>query len=184
MLVLEVVDSSPFVDNRYNKPKKHMYWYSLVVPERLENPNSLMKIMQHDLEDFFGYGASVTKRKLPYWKITLPIAARKALKSKGGEEGMESDRYTMMGVTHMPVEQFLGKMLYMFSLKGYQGMPIRDHTGGGLHVDVPVQDVDLSDFVAVKKVLEGLGFRIEKAYGEFDALVIRDSQSDFGNYGR
>ena len=175
MPVLELQNKRPFTEVRYNKPLRHVYWYSLVVPERLGNKASLMTAMQHDLEDFFGYEARMVRRKLPYWKITLPEEAREQLRSEGGEPTIESDYFTRIAVTNTPVGQFVHKILYLISPYGHDGIPLLDQTGEGLNVDVPVQDVDFFDFMAIKEVLESLGFQVEKTYGEFDALVIRDS---------
>lgn len=178
MPVLELGNTQPFKDVRLNRPLCNAYWYSLVVPKRLGDKASLMATMQHDLEDFFGYQAKMERRELPYWKITLPKEARRQLRSKGGEPNIESDYYTRIGVTNLPVGQFLHKILYMISPYGYKGIPLLDQTGGGLNVDIPVQDVDFFDFMAIKEILETLGFQIEKTFGEFDALVIRDSKYD------
>ena len=80
----------------------------------------------------------------------------------------------MIGVTNVPVGDFLHKILYMISPLGYKNLPILDRTGSDERIDVPTGMVDFSNFKAVKDTLENLGFKVEKIYGEFNAIIITD----------
>lgn len=176
-IVLETKDSMLFKEFQYEKPRKNMFWYSVISPENEMNELSLRNKLKHDLEDYFGYQASIEKRRVPYWKITLPKSSLLNLKSKGGKEVFDSDYYTTVSATNFPVDQFLNKIIYLHRFRGYQGLPFRNQVKANIKIDVPLNYVDFFDFPAVKNVLVELGFKIEKAYGEYDALVLRDRTS-------
>ncbi|UNY98616.1 peroxiredoxin family protein [Zhouia spongiae] len=180
-LVLDIKNKRPFTRYNYNIPIENIYWYSLIVPQHKRNPKSLMKIIQNDLDNYFGYQARIEKRMLPYWCITANEQVKEKIKTKNGPSKLITDQFTYVGAQNLPFTKYL-KMLFIMIAPG-PGIefPIIDETGIEGNIDIPVKDVDLSNFEDTKKVLRKLGFDIKKAYKDFNVLVISDPISNIDN---
>jgi hypothetical protein len=173
--IYELRDNTKFTDFSYSIPRKNYFWYSLFVPPRLGKRESLMAIMQHDLETFFGYKGKVETRVLPYWSVTLSDEAKAQMASNGGEAEVLGDWYTRMGARNITVNRYLNAIFHMTAPYLGSVIPIINETGMTKTIDVPVIDVDLSNFKEIKKVLSMQGFTLEKTKKEFKVLVISDA---------
>lgn len=177
-LILNIKDKTPFSQYNYNIPIENMYWYSLIVPPHKRDPESLKHIMQQDLENYFGYRAKIEKLKLPYWSITAGRKIQKKLKAKGKQGKILGDWYTSIGAQDISIQKYIKSIFYIIALGSSNELPIIDETGLEGNIDIAIEDVDLSNFEDVKRVLQKQGFTVEMAYKKFNVLVISDPKSD------
>ena len=170
-IILEVKNDSIFEDIDY-ETRKNLYVYSLIVPEDKATTEFLMAKMQSDLKSYFGYKVSIEKRKLPYWQITATKATLNKLKTKGAKTEIVTDSYTKVGYTNASVDSYLGTLLYLVVPK--LKLPIINEISTEEHIDIPLTNVSLFDFEAIKALLRKQGFQIQLAEKEFKVIVISD----------
>ncbi len=120
--VLEVQDQSPFLidknllANRFN--------YSLKVPEGMGRARFLQQCMRRDLDNYFGYKASVEVRTMSYWKVAVsdPKLIKKQFipksKSVPYEEIADGDKYLIKNAEMRDVIWLLG---------GFYGFPPNEY---------------------------------------------------------
>ncbi len=148
---------------------KNLFNYSLIVPKEKAKREYMMKTIQKDLKNHFGYNVSFEKRVLPYWSLTTNEETKNRIKSK--EEGESKANGTHAGFN---LKNFTMTRLLSL-LQGYhQGeLPIIDETGIDFNIDLKI-DALMTDFEDLKNVLAKQGLLLVKKKKQFLTMVISE----------
>ncbi|HTF20966.1 MAG TPA: TlpA disulfide reductase family protein [Chryseolinea sp.] len=167
--VLEMADVSQFKHDW--ESSENFFWYSVIVPPEKANPEFIMRVMQNDLQNYFGYSVKVEDRQLPYWKVTMTDEARKKLKSKGRAYDIASTYVTFKG-SNIKVNQMLS---WAFWVLQDVTVPIINETDyeGTIDIELNANTVNWEDMVTE---LRKQGFIVTRADRDFKALVISDGK--------
>ncbi|MCW3117011.1 MAG: TlpA family protein disulfide reductase [Chitinophagaceae bacterium] len=174
--ILEMKDSSKFAYD-FNKGKG-LYMYSLKVPDEKATGKRMLSIFQRDLENYFGYAATVETRRMPCVKLTISDEAKKELLSKGGHEQWKGgDLFTGVHVRNYSWNYFFRtafpQYLENIALNNEKQLILLDETGLG---DTLI-DFDMEKSITVRELEEHLismGFSFVKTIRQMKVLVIRD----------
>lgn len=171
--LLQMADTSLFVfDYTYNLGKG-TYNYSLSTSKMNGNVSDIMKIMQQDLKEKFGYNVWFEEREMPVWKLVAKEGAWSKLKSKGGESkfsGMKSSMTLGFTLKNYPTEELLALvMAYIHS----DDVPCFDVTGFKGNIDITV-DALMTDITEIRKSLNKYNLDLVKSTRLMTVLVIGD----------
>ncbi|SEW43085.1 thioredoxin-like domain-containing protein [Chitinophaga arvensicola] len=147
-----------------------VYCYRLSLPPERDNPKNAMLIMQHDLNNYFGYHAAIEERKMPCWKLIASAEARKHLKTKGGHKLYEGRIDTGFVAKNCPVKEIISKLVYVDA-------PVIDHTGIDGNIDITLRHV-LTNIEEIQKGLKENGLSLVKSQTKMKVLVIRAAKPD------
>lgn len=152
---------------------KGLYCYQLIVPES-KRVHTLFrqKLMQRDLENYFGYEATVQTRVMPYWRVTAIKKETKKLMTKGGKAFKKGDG-TNIVLQNQPVEVLIRLLWGLHQL----GPPFIDDTGIEGNIDLDIEG-ELTDFEELRKRLKVKGVELKKGKKEMKVVVIRDSKEN------
>lgn len=169
--IIEVTDSSQFKLNRNRPYDVGLYNYELITPDIHIGREELLKNMQQDLKNCFGFEVSMEKRQMPYFSL---VGNRKKIeKLKSHEKAFWiTSGSTAAGfeAKNIPMNRFL------LEVTGYirDKMPlIIDETGINFNIDIRM-DADMTDFDQVIKALNAYGMDIKKGMKEMQVIVIHD----------
>jgi hypothetical protein len=164
---LEMRDSSCF---QFTNDNKGCYNYDLRAPVVKISRDYMMRVMQNDLKNVFGYDVALEKRQMMVWKLVATAKAREKLKTKGQKpfltKGSPATGFTL---TNLPVEDFLDTVTSYIGDKG----PFYDETGINGNIDITL-DADLTRFEEIKRELQKHDLDLVKGPKEMQVLVIRD----------
>src|SRR5882724_1330358 len=158
---------------------KNYYCYSLVIPPSKAKREYMMRIMQNDLKNYFGYDVSIQIRKMPYWKVITTGEAKEKLRSKvNGAElvGTEIKPWSKYSYKNLPMFEFI-KIIEFFSGVTNVGSPILDETGINEPIDITVEWFK-NDYNSVRKALQKNGLDLVKGEKEMKVLVIQDPHEE------
>lgn len=169
-MYMNTKDSSKFDANK-------RYCYSLKVPAEKASPQYLMKIMQDDLENYFGFRAKIEKRASPvyYLKIIDSVKFKKRMTTSqtqstalinGKYDGYKFRKYSFNELVLM-----VNTMLYNLSTnepKVYKG------NDPGFEVDLDFE-ANLLSKKAIEAELLNHGLKLVKAERQTDALILMAS---------
>jgi thiol-disulfide isomerase/thioredoxin len=170
-LVLEVRDSSFFkVDN---KTGKNLFCYSVDLPPAQANAERLKKVMQRDLENYFGFVVSIETRDCPCWKLVATKIAKERIQSKGGSSSSEGLGVLFYKVRNKPFKDIVHVVQ---NLLRQNERIVFDETGitGNVDMALDCKDGLLTDFNDMKKALQANGLDLVPAEKEMKVLVVRD----------
>lgn len=167
--VLNVRDTSPFDTG---ESFEGFYWYSLLIPEERASATALLKAMQNDLEDAFGYVAKVETRRVPCWVITSSARARRSLKASG--RGKQNDHIEPAEVilSSTSMDKLIGSVFYLHT---ENQQPIINKTKIKHSFDVNLS-VDLYDFNDIRRALQELGLHVKERKQKMKVIVISDPE--------
>jgi uncharacterized protein (TIGR03435 family) len=172
-LAIEVTDSSLFkVDD---KTGKNLFCYSVDLPPTQANAERVKKVMQRDLENYFGFVVSIESRHCPCWKLVAAPSAKGKLKSKGGPSSSEGLGMLYYKVKNKPFQDIVH---IVQNLLGQNDRIVFDETGitGNVDMALDCKDGLLTDFNDMKKALQANGLDLVPAEKEMKVLVVRNSQ--------
>lgn len=170
-IVLELSDSSLFVSNW--KTGEGYYWYSLIAPASKVTQTSIMRSMQNDLFEYFGFDVRIEKRKFPCLKLRATPELKTKLKSKGGHELEEYD-YSMYRGVNIPMRSFLIQVVGLLAFNPKYPVLI-DETGIDSNIDVDIA-VNNSDWADIQRALRTMGFTLVQEEREFKVMIISDKK--------
>jgi thiol-disulfide isomerase/thioredoxin len=149
---------------------KGTYNCNLVLPANFVNPTELMKVLQRELKNVFGFEVRIENRLAPVWKLIRLPGARDHLRSKGGEVFC-TDGSTAAGFTvrNFPVKHFLG--LVEGYLKDERQIPFIDETGLNCTIDITL-DGDMTNLDSVRQELQKNGLDLVVGSREMSTIVI------------
>jgi hypothetical protein len=129
-----------------------------------------MKHMQSDLENYFGFTATIETRMMPYWKLTATEVAKKQLKSQYTKEKLVESGPTLFKCKGVKVEFLMAQVIHYSTERS---IPFIDETGitGPIDINIKAAFIDIGD---VRKVLRKYGLLLEKSTKPMQVLVIHD----------
>lgn len=146
----------------------NLFCYSLKLPESKSGKEKVMHIMRQDLENYFGFTASVEDSTVTVWKLVA--ANKERLRSKGGKPEQksttESEDYFVRNTPWSKWYQWVtGQQL--------SGLDITDSTGitGNVDIDMHCSFAVLDE---VKKALHENGLELLPVKSVRKVLVIKD----------
>jgi len=161
-VVLKVKDSSLFKFTDCD----NLFCYSLIMPPAKASPQKLMHIMSQDLENYFGYTASIEERKITAWKLVA--RDKKMLITKGGKTTIQRTNKTEdFFATNIPMTKLVEEIKRAFD-------DVSDGTGITENIDVNLR----CSFVIRNDVLKALrsnGLDLVPVEAKKKVLVIRDA---------
>ena len=175
--VLEIKDSSVFqfdfvgIDGK----GKGIYNYDLLLPASRSNEQNIMKIMQEDLRNAFGYRTVLEIRKMPVWKLVSKSGAIRKLRSKSKDRIYKDSRLRSGGIVAKRLE-FRVLVSEMIAHRMDYSIPLFDETGidSNMLVDIDI-DADLttpSD--NLRMALKKYNLDMIKGEREMKVVVVRD----------
>jgi thiol-disulfide isomerase/thioredoxin len=167
-LAIEVTDSSFFkVDN---KTGENYFCYSVDLPPSQTNAERVMKVMQRDLENYFGFVVSIETRDCPCWKLIATKTAKERIQSKGGPSSSEGVGVLSWKVRNKPFQDIV------HVIQNLSGGIVFDETGitGNVDMALDCKDGLLTDINDMKKTLQANGLDLVAAEKEMKVLVVRD----------
>jgi uncharacterized protein (TIGR03435 family) len=176
IIAIEVTDSSSFkVDD---KTGKNYFCYSVDLPPSQANAERVKKVMQRDLENYFGFVVSIETRHCPCWKLVATPSAKEKLKSKGGPSSSEGLGVLSYKVKNVPFQDivYVVQSLQSHIATGQKTRMVFDETGitGNVDMTLDCNDGLLTDIDDLKKALQANGLDLVPAEKEMKVLVIRD----------
>src|SRR5215217_1363253 len=170
--LLQVRDSSQL--DRSWLSKSNMYNYSLTVPPSHATTDRIQKIMQRDLENYFGYTATIETREMPCWY--LRVRNKDVFKLRSGNRSKEQvmqertpTERTDMAVLNAPIAELI---LYL-SYNDQNGPPIIDETGIDYKIDIYIEGLT-SDINDLNNGLKKNGLELVKGVKPMKVVIIRD----------
>lgn len=180
--IVEVSDPSYFdwdpkrTVNRYN--------YSLKVPEGMGTAKFLQQVLRRDLDNYFGYEATLETRMMPCWKIIATPEAEKRLRKMPDSVSMKVTE-TAKGwrYEHADMRDILWRFESSFGRTAgdWNAVPYVDATNikGQFEYDIyEVEEFEAmhkgKDLEAAKRFLHRLGLDIVKGETPMQVVVIRD----------
>ncbi len=147
----------------------YRYCYSLDFPPNSISIPSITRIMQRDLEHYFGYTIRVHKVKVPCYTLHSSKRARKHLKSLGSKPETQGDKLGPFSFKNMPFE-YLIRRIYSTSVFDF---PIFNKTNIKGNVDITMNCI-LSDSTDIIKGLKENGLYIKRTHRKMDAIIVTD----------
>jgi thiol-disulfide isomerase/thioredoxin len=183
--ILEIKDSTLFIPEFTDIPR-NIFCYSLSFATDVfsENPfgrrsivdrHRFMRIMQKDLESYFGFKGIVERRIVPVYKLVASNEGREKLITKGGSEILEfPNGGKSLTARNASVDYLLGLIIGSIGYP-YEEMPIVNETGITGNIDIKIDAVYFDDWL---KELRKLGLDLIPGKKEMNVLVIRDIEKD------
>jgi len=167
--ILLLNDSSQIFSNK--RPK--YFAYSFVTKKTSLNRAYLMKRMQHDLSDYFGFRVSVERRTIPCWRlVTTNAHTADRLKTKGSEPKAEGTRGVGLKWINQPFNN-LPRVIRNYNYDYGNHFSLIDETGITGNIDLNLgDDVLLKDLADVKKRLQKVGLNLIPGTREVIAIVL------------
>jgi len=170
-IILEVEDTSRFVniiDSEY--ADENLYVYQLLTPKKTEA--QIQRMMQDDLQRYFGLEAGFEDKKVP----CLVLTAEDTMKIRYTQGGKTTffDANAGVRLNNVPLSYFIRNL--EDAVYYYSRFPIVDETGfKGMLGDFMV-DCNLSDYNALDHALKKYKMRFQLQERSVRLLVIREMQ--------
>jgi len=165
--ILATADSSIIFNGKESK----YFCYSLIVPPPRSSRKFLMRCMQKDLENYFGYDVRIEKRKMPCWRLVALDTARNVLKTKGGTEVFKTMKGAGLLMHNCPMQKLINEIAGQLTNIDFI---LFDDTGIKGNIDIDLSDCLLSDRDSLEKYLRPNGLDLVKGEREMYVLVLRD----------
>jgi peroxiredoxin len=183
---LELKDTSSFI---YDKKGgiAGRYNYMVKLPNNQLSKGNLMRIMQGDLKNYFGYLVTIEKRKMPVWKLVAKPGAESLLKTKGGNPYYRDEGTSGGPAGFMMMNIFASNIVYTIARFQKDGVfiPYIDETGIFTQFNVDMQmNCDMSDREQVRRELKKYNLDLVKGEKEYKVIVIRDTEPLKANSGQ
>lgn len=144
------------------------YCYSLIVPYSKASPDYLMRVMQSDLHNYFGFDVKIESRKLPYWRLV--ISDERKLQRHINDDPEYSKKTGEYGLLK---NMSIKSLIYELASR-YYDMPFIDGTGLTSMVKLTFNDWWFV-FDDIKNALGNIGLDLVRCKREMKVLVINDS---------
>ncbi|PVY43648.1 redoxin domain-containing protein [Pontibacter virosus] len=155
------------VHNLVEERQHKNYCYEMLLPAALSD--KLYTFMRQDLERLFGLQASVRKKRIDCWELTLLYRAA-VPRSAGGEPGhnftdvSDPDKY----MRNEPVNR-----LVVFLNKHIPDLLVLDKTGITYPLDLQLSEGDLQDISRLNARLAAYGLQLQKKKRPLQVLIIQ-----------
>jgi uncharacterized protein (TIGR03435 family) len=166
-VVLKLKDTSLFTEDW--RSGKNCYSYSQIMPADRYSKTKMLKTMQQDLKNYFGYEAKVEAMPCPYFKLVATDKAKIKLKTKGEPQSGEGEPYFSWIAKNVPVTMLLQQITAHID----QPPIILDETGIGGNIDITLHCF-FKDLHEIKKALQENGLDLIPSTKPMNVLVITD----------
>lgn len=145
------------------------YNYSMIIPAERATPKIMMRILQNDLNSYFGYDAKIEKARIPYYAIVIDSSTLRRLHTKGGKPA------TMVSFSHLTfINQTIEESLeYMLKSRFDSEHLIYNKTNYDERIDFD-GDFVATDFFKTKEILDSMGIHLLPRDTFINAIIIRD----------
>ncbi|ACU05055.1 redoxin domain-containing protein [Pedobacter heparinus] len=162
MPILELKNQAPFevdIDLRTG-----MYAYGISFPPDKSSKVQVMRMMQQDLQKYFGYKVEVENRKMAIWKLVVISKAPPALK-------LPED------VANYPFDSVRSMLYGITSTYGNDRYVFVDETNSKGKLDI-ILKCKMDDFQDVRRALRENGFDLVQGEKEMQVVVIKDNPDE------
>lgn len=161
-IILSSSDSAKFLQKAATT-----FVYSLTVPKDKISPSFIMKIMQNDLENYFGFKAVIVKSEIPVFYMEVADQIKfKQLMTKGGKSS-SSISYDQMLLIDRPVGDLVRHLSGLLRLD----LPAFDNTNAGFKIDIDLR-ANMLDEKDVASQLKKFGLKFVNGKKEFETLML------------
>ncbi len=176
--ILELTDSSEFIYDKNYVIHDNLYSYSLIVPQEKATTSYIRKVMQRELDNYFGYSVDIEYRMMPYWGLRVSNNAQKNLVSKSTVKEIKAHTGNNWGAIYKnaPVSDLISELEY----QNYQSPPFIDETGIEGNIDL-VLDADLTNFDDFRAALKKAGIELVRGEKLMKVIAIRDPKQENTN---
>jgi|GEM_PF-840261 len=177
--ILELRDTSLFAWNNASDVRVGNYNYKLTLPAgQRPSTQTIMRIMQNDLQSYFNYDVSVETRKMPYIKLIAKDGAAGLLRNRGGSmksEGIGGSQFsTGFKFTRYTIDVAFRAIINNLNQK--YNVPIINETGIDYPVDLEIR-TDMGNLSKLREALQEKGLDLIPSEKEFKVLVIREPKT-------
>ncbi|MRG44854.1 hypothetical protein GFS24_07000 [Chitinophaga sp. SYP-B3965] len=158
---------------QYQSATADVYNYSIEAPLRKGTPADLMKMMQRDLENYFGYRTRIVQRDMPCLKLVVinKNKVRRILNNVGGpssawEPESRINRFNNIAIDNIPI-------ILSYRLTHSKFVTINE-TGITGNVSFSVE-ADIDDLESIRASLRQSGLDLIPSTMKLDVLEISDS---------
>lgn len=182
--ILEVKDTTPFYPQSYGAAKRFHYSLKVQTGQPI-SAGYLQKVMQRDLQNYFGFDVILENRFMPYWKIVVldpgkvkyGLTAKTQGKKLKWDSGIDSSHFS--NVSMRDLIWILGSK-FGYGTYDYGRMPLQDQgpfvDETGIKDEIDFHFVKKWSFEEFKKYLNKLGLDVVKSTRVMKVVVIRDGK--------
>jgi thiol-disulfide isomerase/thioredoxin len=150
-----------------------------VNPSRSNDLDYIKSILQKELENVFGFEASLEKRVMPVWNLVSVDKSAARLKTKGDKtsisDGTGSTAWPAgFKAVNISTQQLLNAIVYYID---YGRPPFFDETHIDSNIDIVI-DADMTNIEEIRKSLRKNGLDFAKAERKFWVVVVKDQKPD------
>lgn len=150
---------------------KNLYSYSISIPGASFSQNRIRKMMQNDLENYFGYNAVIETRNTPYYGLVANDTAKLKLQTKGGDPSISGSIMAKYSLTNKKVAVLLSMISQSIDREGV----FVDETGITTNIDITIDAIS-TDKDLVLSELRKNGLDIVTKKKPMQVVVVRDGQ--------
>jgi hypothetical protein len=168
--ILEVADSAKFAENPLTGA--NLYCYSQTLPPAKRTRENMMRVMQADLKNCFGYDVTIETRRTPYWRLVAGKHAARLLEAKPGRPASDADDITGGKFYGTTVTMLVSVINHSNELI-INDRPLMDETGIKGHIDIELNAV-MTDLDDIRRALRAYDLDIVPGERDMKVIVIRD----------
>ena len=145
------------------------YCYSLSIPPwRKATTSDMQKMMQNDLDNYFGFKVRVEEKLMPCWVLTADSNVGESLKTHGGNP--KSPEAADMSIVNEPIKVLMLNLILTNQNEG----PFYDETGVSGKIDLHLEGFadDPAEKIAIE--LEKHGLHLFRSMRKMKVIVVRD----------
>jgi hypothetical protein len=165
-LALQVKDSLsfkvPYVDMKW-------YYYKLIVPKERASETVLLKIMQDDMRNYFGYEAFSETRVMPYYSLMSTDKMNSKLKTKG-EPAFERKDHGYLTIKNKSTNELAD---LLDERLGSSTMQLINETDIMENIDINIEAA-MTNLDDVNRALKEYDLKIIKAEKPMKVWVVKD----------
>ncbi|NAY91423.1 redoxin domain-containing protein [Muricauda sp. JGD-17] len=171
--ILKVNDTSMFYGD-YER-KENLFTYELSIsPDKYESMYQMKKILQNDLNEYFGYKVSIDSLLMPYWKLIATDKARNDLKSRKTTYSWEGKgSHTFSELTNAPVSNIV-RILWAYH---QTEPPFVDETNIKGNIDIRLNAIH-TDLMDLRRALNENGLDIVRGQKKMKVIIIDEPSLD------
>jgi thiol-disulfide isomerase/thioredoxin len=163
--VLEVDDSSMF---SYDfSTGRNIYCYKQVIQPNIRTAERIKKVMQDDLENYFGYEAHVENRKMPYLRLIV-TNKHKIRIHKDTDSVFINSAFSGLSANGVSPEMIIDQIRHYLS----QSLDIVNETHIKENIDIKL-DAVMTDLSTIREALRENGFDLINGLKLYKVLVIK-----------
>lgn len=180
------LNDSTFVYPSSNSPIEYQrtWWekYSYTYRVLLDRPDSILlhKIMQRDLELYFGIRTFNRKMRLPYL-VLRAVSDNSKLKEVDGNGNYTNSTIYNITIRNKPIGDLVSAIYNLqigkeHRLKQQKRLAVFDQTNITGNVSIEISNINIRDMDELNRSLKEYGLELSLEYGDLDMVVMTDKQ--------